>query len=60
MDARKRQRERAVFQVQGVHFMLLTLRDYLIGLRDFNAKEKIEKQYAFVVELIDEQWKGAL
>ena len=60
MDARKRRREKSSFQVQGVHFMLLTLRDQLVGLRGFKAEAKVEKQYAFFVELLEEHWKEVL
>ena len=60
MNARKRRRDKAAFQVQGVHFMLLTLRDQFAGLRDFKAQEKVEKHYAFFLELLEEHWKEAL
>ncbi|MDX1951077.1 MAG: hypothetical protein SFY81_02770 [Verrucomicrobiota bacterium] len=60
MDARKRRREKAVSQVQGVHFMVLTLREQLIGIRDFRGSDKVEKHYAFFVELLEEHWKEAL
>jgi hypothetical protein len=59
-DAGKRRRDRALFQVQGVHFMLLSLRDYLAGMRDFKAKHRLEQQYGVVVELLEANWKEAL
>ena len=60
MDARKRRREKACLQVQGVHFMVLTLRDHLVSLRHFKAQEKVQKQYAFFVELLEEHWVEAI
>src|SRR3954468_5588850 len=35
IGARERRPDVARFQIQGVHFMLLTLREQLIGLREF-------------------------
>jgi hypothetical protein len=59
MDARKRRRDRALFQVEGVHFMLMTFREQLAGLRDFKAFNKVEQQYAAFVGLLEEHWKEA-